>query len=400
MDEPPVIDDAPLADPAEVRRAMEFYASRGWTDGLPVVPVTASYLAEFLADHGPGAVGRGPADAAPEPGADRAAGGDQRGPGRLPARVLPGRAGGLGLVPRRRRGVAGDLAVDHRHGAVHGGERAGADRDRAELAGQPVRAPGSGPTRRSGGRSGSARSTRSASGRTCSTRPPRAPRPSTPAASPRTRRTPPGRRCTWTTGFAPADSACTSTVIRSVLHIEARHTIVPEQLAADLADSIVPHRRDGARRSRPVYVVLNPEHARLLDSRGWSKQDLRQAIIERGLADLPGAGGVGQGGDRQGHRLAAARRPPGRASRRGAGRPGHAGPAPPLGRRRAGRGGGRAQRGGVVGRGDVRLLSAARWRSSRSKSKTDRVSNGPVTEMIVLTSGVTTVDQPTDEENA
>ena len=49
MDEPPVIDDAPLADPAEVRRAMEFYSSRGWTDGLPVVPVTESYLAEFLA---------------------------------------------------------------------------------------------------------------------------------------------------------------------------------------------------------------------------------------------------------------------------------------------------------------------------------------------------------------
>jgi len=49
VDEPPVIDDAPLADPAEVRRAMEFYSSRGWTDGLPVVPVTESYLAEFLA---------------------------------------------------------------------------------------------------------------------------------------------------------------------------------------------------------------------------------------------------------------------------------------------------------------------------------------------------------------
>ena len=28
---------------------MEFYAARGWTDGLPVVPVTESYLAEFLA---------------------------------------------------------------------------------------------------------------------------------------------------------------------------------------------------------------------------------------------------------------------------------------------------------------------------------------------------------------
>ena len=57
MDEPPVIDDAPLADPAEVRRAMEFYSSRGWTDGLPVVPVTESYLAEFLA-----ATARAPSD--------------------------------------------------------------------------------------------------------------------------------------------------------------------------------------------------------------------------------------------------------------------------------------------------------------------------------------------------
>jgi hypothetical protein len=41
--------DAPLADPAEIRRAMEYYADRGWTDGLPVVPVTESYLTEFLA---------------------------------------------------------------------------------------------------------------------------------------------------------------------------------------------------------------------------------------------------------------------------------------------------------------------------------------------------------------
>src|SRR6266568_452858 len=47
--EPIVTDDTPLADPAEVRRAMEYYEGRGWTDGLPVIPVTESYLAEFLA---------------------------------------------------------------------------------------------------------------------------------------------------------------------------------------------------------------------------------------------------------------------------------------------------------------------------------------------------------------
>ena len=43
-----VTDGAPLADPADIRRAMEYYADQGWTDGLPVVPVTESYLAEFL----------------------------------------------------------------------------------------------------------------------------------------------------------------------------------------------------------------------------------------------------------------------------------------------------------------------------------------------------------------
>ena len=41
--------DAPLADAEEIRRAMEYYDARGWTDGLPVVPVTESYLAGFLA---------------------------------------------------------------------------------------------------------------------------------------------------------------------------------------------------------------------------------------------------------------------------------------------------------------------------------------------------------------
>ena len=75
---------------------MEYYADQGWTDGLPVMPVTESYLQEFLSRtarapddvvfrmphlnrhvHGPGR-------------------GHQRGDGRLPARVLPGRPRRLG----------------------------------------------------------------------------------------------------------------------------------------------------------------------------------------------------------------------------------------------------------------------------------------------------------------
>src|ERR1700756_4217331 len=47
--EPPVIDDGALVDAAAVRRVLEYYQERGWTDGLPVVPVTESYLDEFLA---------------------------------------------------------------------------------------------------------------------------------------------------------------------------------------------------------------------------------------------------------------------------------------------------------------------------------------------------------------
>ena len=112
-------------------------------------------------------------------------------------------------------------------------------------------------------------------------------------------------------GFAPTDSAVTSTVIRSVLHIEARHTIVPEQLVADFADSLC---RTGAlvRPNAAGFIVLNSEHARLFDKHGWSKDDVRQAIVEPRLADVPRPRRVRQGGDRQGHRLAAARRPPGR----------------------------------------------------------------------------------------
>ena len=41
-----------MEDAAGLRRAMEYYDGQGWTDGLPVVPVTESYLASFLAQAG------------------------------------------------------------------------------------------------------------------------------------------------------------------------------------------------------------------------------------------------------------------------------------------------------------------------------------------------------------
>src|ERR1700733_14281241 len=82
-------------------------------------------------------------------------------------------------------------------------------------------------------------------------------------------------------GFALADSAVASTVIRSVLHIEARHTVAPKQLVADLADSLC---RTGAlvRPNAAGFIVLNSEHAWLFDKHGWSKTDVRHAIVEAG----------------------------------------------------------------------------------------------------------------------
>jgi len=61
-------------------------------------------------------------------------------------------------------------------------------------------------------------------------------------------------------GLAAPDSAVTAMVIRSCVHIEARHTRVPEQLATDIAGTIS---RTGAliHETISAAVVLSPEHA-------------------------------------------------------------------------------------------------------------------------------------------
>jgi hypothetical protein len=87
-------------------------------------------------------------------------------------------------------------------------------------------------------------------------------------------------------GLTAADSAVTAMVIRSCVHIEARHTRVPEQLAADLAGTIA---RTGAliHETISAALVLSPEHARLFGAAGWSKADVRQAVYERAVLSWP-----------------------------------------------------------------------------------------------------------------
>jgi hypothetical protein len=93
-------------------------------------------------------------------------------------------------------------------------------------------------------------------------------------------------------GLNPSDSAVTAMVIRSCIHIEARHTTVPEQLALDIAGTVS---RTGAliHETISALLVLGPEHARIFSRAGWSKPDLSQFIYDhavRSRAELAAVG--------------------------------------------------------------------------------------------------------------
>src|SRR5271169_5763189 len=91
---------------------------------------------------------------------------------------------------------------------------------------------------------------------------------------------------------AASDSAVTAMVIGPCVHIEARHTRVPEQLATDIAGTIS---RTGAliHETISAAVVLSPEHARLFSMADWGKSDLRKFLFDhavRSQAELAAAG--------------------------------------------------------------------------------------------------------------
>ena len=94
-------------------------------------------------------------------------------------------------------------------------------------------------------------------------------------------------------GFDASDSVVTAYVIRSVVHIEARHTSVPEQLALDLADTV---RRTGAliHEYTSALLVLTPEHADVFATAGWSKDDLRQFVFAHAMRTRDELSAVGK----------------------------------------------------------------------------------------------------------
>jgi hypothetical protein len=284
-------DDAPLADPAQIRRAMEYYAERDWTDGLPVVPVTESYLAEFLAQTGRdpdevvfsmphlnrectvrlAAINAGLAGCRPEYFPVVLAAWDS-----LRAEGYTGRAiwqSTTGTAPlllvngpvRRRIGL-------NAGGNVFGpGFRANATIGRA-IRLTAINAFGLRPHQLDQATQGT-------------------PAKYTACIAENEEESPwPPLHADY--GLDPSDSAVTAITIRSCVHIEARHTTVPEQLALDLAGTIS---RTGAliHETISALVVLGPEHARLLHRAGWGKADLSRFIHEhavRSRAELAAVG--------------------------------------------------------------------------------------------------------------
>ncbi|WP_255621156.1 hypothetical protein [Pseudonocardia sp. DSM 110487] len=93
-------------------------------------------------------------------------------------------------------------------------------------------------------------------------------------------------------GFGRGASAVTAMTMRSVAHVEARHTSDAAQLLRDLAGTIA---RTGALLHRTISscLVLGPEHAHLLAGQGFDKPAIRrflfeEAVLSRGELDRVG----------------------------------------------------------------------------------------------------------------
>lgn len=272
---------APLVDAREVRDVLDYFNDRQWTDGLPVVPMTESCLAEFLAYSA-----RDPDAVLFEvPHLNR----------RLTVRLAAINAGLAGCrpeyfpvvqaaweaiaqEPHPRRGIWQSTTGTAPFTVVNGPVR-----DRIGLNGQ-------GNIFGSGFRANATigRAIRLATINVFGLQPHQLDQATqgTPlkytACIAENEAQSPWAPLHTEYGFDPADSAVTAFVVRSAMHIEARHTQVPEQLALDFTDSIV---RSGAliHEYTNSLLVLSPEHADLFASSGWSKDDVRNHIFEHAV---------------------------------------------------------------------------------------------------------------------
>ncbi len=83
-------------------------------------------------------------------------------------------------------------------------------------------------------------------------------------------------------GYGPEASTVSFMMMRSTLHIEARSATRPDHLLSDVANSVG---RTGGLYSEKTacLVVVSPEHAQLLHSHGWGKQEIREFVAENAV---------------------------------------------------------------------------------------------------------------------
>jgi hypothetical protein len=290
MADPPLV-GAPPVDAGEIRAAMEYYARQEWTDGLPVVPVTESYLAEFLAttslspDHVVfampqlnractvrlAAINAALAGCLPEYFPVVVAAWDALAGEGYPAKGIWQSTTGTAPLLIVNGPVRARIGMNSAGNVFGSGFRANATIGRA-IRLTAINVFGLRPHLLDQATQGTpAKYT---------------------ACIAENEEASPWPPLHVECGLDPADSAVTAIVIRSCVHIEARHTRRPEHLARDIAGTIA---RTGAlvHETISALVVLSPEHARLFAAAGWGKDDVRQSIFGQAAntrADLAAVG--------------------------------------------------------------------------------------------------------------
>jgi hypothetical protein len=287
-----MIIDAPPADAAQVRSVMEYYARQDWTDGLPVVPVTESYLEEFLAR-----TGRDPGDVLFDmPHLNR----------RVTVRLAAINAAMAGCLPEYLPVViAAWEAIQEEPSPKRGIWQSTTGTAPMLIVNGPVRerigVNCQGSVFGSGFRANATigRAIRLTCINVLGLRPRRLDQ-ATQASLAKysacigeNEEESPWAPLHVEAGLAAEDSAVSALVVRSSMHIEARHTSVPEQLALDFAGSI---RRTGGLvlETSSALLVLGPEHAQLFGAAGWSKDDLRRFIFEHAVNSRAELAAVGK----------------------------------------------------------------------------------------------------------
>lgn len=79
-------------------------------------------------------------------------------------------------------------------------------------------------------------------------------------------------------GFGAEEDVVTVHLARSTVHVEQRTSSQPEQVLATIADSMS---YAGGFGCRGATVVMGPEHAQLLGRAGWTRQGVKEFLFER-----------------------------------------------------------------------------------------------------------------------